>query len=69
MKESWNLLLFSSLLCPDVFKDSWMDFTPAQVDSLVESPVAKLCTTLDNVAPLRNRVISQRRQDSWFNSE
>ena len=39
---------------------SYLNFTPAILDSLVDSTVVSMRTTLDNVAPLKRKVISQK---------
>ena len=60
---------FSSLPCADMTEDGYLNFTPAILDSLVDSTIVSMRTTLDNVAPLKRKVISQKRLAPWFNSQ
>lgn len=58
---------FSSLPCADMTEDSYLNFTPVELDSLVDSTIVTMRTTLDNVAPLKRKVISQKRLAPWYN--
>ena len=60
---------FSSLPCADMTEDGYLNFTAAILDSLVDSTIASVRTTLDNVAPLKRKVISQKRLAPWYNSQ
>ena len=41
-------------------EDSYLNFTPAELDSLVNDVTASMCTTLDNVAPLKKKRFTQK---------
>ena len=45
---------------------SYAGFTPTQVDFLVDSAAAALLGTLDAVAPLKKKVINQKRIAPWY---
>ena len=47
---------FFSLPCSDITEDSYLNFTPVELDSLVDSAIVSMRTTLDNVAPLKRMV-------------
>ena len=47
---------------------SYADFTPSQVDYLVDSTAATLLGALDAVAPLRKKAINQKKTAPWYNS-
>ena len=49
-------------------EDGYLNFTPAILDSLVDSTVVSM-RTLDNVAPLKRKIISQKRLAPWYNSQ
>ena len=63
------LLSFSSLPCADMTEDGCLNFTPVELDSLVDSTIVSMRTTLDNVDPLKRKVISQKRLAPWYNSQ
>ena len=48
-------------------EDRYLNFTPVELDSLVDSTIVSMRTTLDNVAPLKRKVISQKRLAPWYN--
>ena len=50
-------------------EDGYLNFTPVKFDSLVDSTIVTMRTTLDNVAPLERKVISQKRLAPWYNSQ
>ena len=60
---------FSSLPCADMTEDSYINFTPVELDSLIDSTIVSMRTTLDKVAPLKRKVISQKRLAPWYNSQ
>ena len=59
----------SSLPCVDMTEDSYLNFTPALLDYLVDSTIVSMSTTLDNVAPQKRKAISQKRLAPWYNSQ
>ena len=61
--------LFSSLPCANMTEVGYLNFTPVKLDSLVDSTIVSMRTTLDNVAPLKRKVISQKRLATWYNSQ
>jgi len=61
--------VLSPLPCINTVGNSSLNFTSTQVGDLVDSTVASLRATLDTVAPLRKKVVSQRRLAPWYNSE
>jgi len=60
---------FSSLPCADMTEDGYLHFTPAILKTLVDSTIVSMRTTLDNVAPLKRKVISEKRLAHWYNSQ
>ena len=60
---------FSSLTCANMTEDGYLNFTPAILDSLVDNTTVSMCKTLHNVAPLKIKVISQKRLAPWYNSQ
>uniref|UniRef100_A0A3Q3JNC3 Reverse transcriptase domain-containing protein n=1 Tax=Monopterus albus TaxID=43700 RepID=A0A3Q3JNC3_MONAL len=46
-----------------------LNFTPTQIDNLVDSTAAFLCNTLDTIAPLKKKVVKQRRLAPWYSSQ
>jgi len=60
-------LSFSSLPCAKTTKGNYLYFTPAQLYCLVDDTTISMCTTLDNVAPLKNKAISQKTLAPWYN--
>ena len=59
---------FSSLPCADMTEDGYLNFTPVELDSLVDSTIVSM-RTLDYVAPLKRKVISQKRLAPWYNPQ
>ena len=58
-------LSFSSYMT----EDSYLNFTPAKLYSLVDSTTISMRTTFDSVAPLKMKVISRNRLAPWYNSQ
>ncbi len=50
-------------------EDSYANFSPSQIDHLVDSAAGSLRTTLDSVAPLQKKILKQRRLAPWYNTE
>uniref|UniRef100_A0A3P8U513 GRIP1 associated protein 1 n=1 Tax=Amphiprion percula TaxID=161767 RepID=A0A3P8U513_AMPPE len=45
----------------------YYNFTPTEVDYIVNNAAASLRTTLDSVAPVKKKVLSQRGPAPWYN--
>ena len=60
---------FSSLACTNITEDGYLNFTPAIIGSLVDRTTISMRTTLDNVAPLKTKVISQKKLSPSYNSQ
>ena len=50
-------------------QDRYQNFTPIQIDDVVDSAAASLRSTLDTVAPLKKKTVKQRRIAPWFNAQ
>ena len=60
---------FSALPSANKTEDSYLYFNPVKLDSLVHSTTMSMRTTLDNVVPLKRKVISQKSLAPWHNSQ
>uniref|UniRef100_A0AAQ6IH18 Reverse transcriptase domain-containing protein n=1 Tax=Anabas testudineus TaxID=64144 RepID=A0AAQ6IH18_ANATE len=60
---------FISEPCTNTEEGSYFNVTPAQLDYLVNSTGASLGTILDTVAPLKKKLVSQRKLVPWYNSQ
>ncbi|XP_054860077.1 uncharacterized protein LOC129347328 [Amphiprion ocellaris] len=61
--------LFSSAPLTDIMEGKYYNFTPTEVDYIVNNAAASVRTTLDSVAPVKKKVISQRGPAPWYNSQ
>ena len=59
----------NSVLCLNTVEDSCFNFSPSQIDNLVDSTADSLRLTLDSIAPLKKKVAKQKRLAPWYNSE
>ena len=59
---------FNSMPCLNITEDSYATFSPFQIDHLVDSAAGSLRTTLDFIAPLKKKIIKQKRLVPWYNS-
>ncbi len=55
--------------CFNVSDDSHIYFNFSQTDHLVETAAGCLHMTLDSIAPLKKKLIKQRKQAPWCNSK
>ena len=49
--------------------EDFYNYSPSQIDHLVDSVTGSLLSTLDSVAPVKNKVIKQQRLAPWYNTE
>ncbi|XP_054869434.1 uncharacterized protein LOC129349621 [Amphiprion ocellaris] len=61
--------LFSPAPLTDIMEGKYYNFTPTEVDYIVNNAAASLRTTLDSVAPVKKKVLSQRGPAPWYNSQ
>ncbi|XP_075941538.1 uncharacterized protein LOC142943729, partial [Anarhichas minor] len=61
--------VFNSIPCFNITKDSWANFSPTQIDHLVDSATSSLRRTLDSIAPLKKKLVKQRRFAPWYNPQ
>ena len=54
--------------CLNVTEDSCANFSPSKIDHLVDSAAGSLRTTLDSIAPIKKKIIKQKRLAPWYNS-
>ncbi|RCU38665.1 hypothetical protein DVA76_17745, partial [Acinetobacter baumannii] len=59
---------FNSMPCLNITEDSYATFSPSQIDHLVDSAAGSLRTTLDCIAPIKKKIIKQKRLAPWYNS-
>ncbi len=55
--------------CLNVMEDSYAIFSPSQIDDLVDSAAGSLRMTLDSIAPLKKKMIKQKRLAPWYNRQ
>ena len=60
---------FNSMLCLNTTEVSYVNFSPSQIDHLVDSAAGSLQMTLDSIAPLKKKIIKQQRLAPWYNSQ
>ena len=68
-KDSGKILKEYPVIIVKSCLNSSEDFSHAQVDDLVISTMASLCSNLDTAGPLKKKVISQRRLAPGYNSQ
>uniref|UniRef100_A0A3Q3MS83 Reverse transcriptase domain-containing protein n=1 Tax=Mastacembelus armatus TaxID=205130 RepID=A0A3Q3MS83_9TELE len=59
--------LFASMPSINIMEGSCLNPTPYQIDHVVDSAVTSLRETLDSVAPLKKKLVIQRRLAPWYN--
>ena len=55
--------------CLNITDDSYTNFSPSQIDNLVDNTADSLRLTLDSIAPLKKKIIKQKRVAPWYNSQ
>ena len=60
---------FDSIPHLDITEDSWSNFSPSQIDHLVDSATGSLRMTLDSIAPLKKKTVRKRRFAPWYNPQ
>lgn len=61
--------VLSSLPCLNETEDFYINLSPSQIDSLIDESGSLLRTTLDSVAPLKQKTIKHRKLAPWYNSQ
>ncbi|TKS65475.1 hypothetical protein D9C73_028281 [Collichthys lucidus] len=61
--------VLNSMPCLTVTEDLSASFSPSQIDHLVDSITGSLRTTLDSIAPLKKKIIKQRRLAPWYSQQ
>ena len=56
---------FDSLSCLNITED----LSPSQIDTFVDGATICLRTTLDSLAPLKKKMMKQRKLAPWYNSQ
>ncbi|XP_074501484.1 uncharacterized protein LOC141773537, partial [Sebastes fasciatus] len=59
----------NSIPCLNITEDSYVNFSPTQIDHLVDSATDSLRVTLDSVAPLKKKLVKQRKSAPWYNPQ
>ena len=60
---------FDSIPRLNITEDSWSNFSPSQIDHLVDSATGSLRMTLDSIAPLKRKTVRKRRFAPWYNPQ
>ena len=50
-------------------EDSYSDFSPSKIDHQVDSAAGSLRSRLDSIAPLKKKIIKQKRLAPWYNAQ
>ena len=61
--------VLNSLPCLNTTEDSYVNFSPSQIDNLIDSAAGSLRQTLDSIAPLKKKIIKRKRLAPWYNSQ
>ena len=61
--------VLNSIPCLNTTEMTYSDFSPPQIDCVVDSAADSLRTTLNSIAPLKKKVIKQQRTAPWYNSQ
>ena len=60
---------FDSIPRLNITENSWSNFSPSQIDHLVDSATGSLRMTLDSIAPLKRKTVRKRRFAPWYNPQ
>jgi len=60
---------FDSIPRLNITEDSWANFSPSQIDHLVDSATGSLRMTLDSIASLKKKTVRQRRFAPCYNPQ
>ena len=60
---------FDSMSCLNITEDLYVNLSPSQIDAFVDGITTCLRTTLDSVAPLKKKMMKQRKLAPWYNSQ
>ena len=53
--------VLNSLPCLNTTEDSYVNFSPSQIDNLVDSAAGSLPITLDSIVPLKRKITKHKR--------
>ena len=59
--------VLNSLPYPNITE--YANLSPSQTDHFVDSASGSMRTTFDSIAPLKQKIIKQRRLAPWFNPQ
>ncbi|XP_051233806.1 uncharacterized protein LOC127350821 [Dicentrarchus labrax] len=60
--------VFNSMPCLNL-TESYNDFSPSEIDNLVDSAAGSLRSTLDSIAPIKRKLLKHRRLAPWYNHQ
>uniref|UniRef100_A0A8P4G3Q0 Reverse transcriptase domain-containing protein n=1 Tax=Dicentrarchus labrax TaxID=13489 RepID=A0A8P4G3Q0_DICLA len=60
--------VFNSMPCLNL-TESYNDFSPSEIDNLVDSATGSLRSTLDSIAPIKRKLLKHRRLAPWYNHQ
>lgn len=61
--------VFKVMPCLSTTEDSCANLSPTQIDNIIDNASGSLRMVLDGVAPLKKKIIKQRKLAPWFNPE
>uniref|UniRef100_A0A8C9XHM2 Reverse transcriptase domain-containing protein n=1 Tax=Sander lucioperca TaxID=283035 RepID=A0A8C9XHM2_SANLU len=59
----------NSMSCLNITEDCYVNSSPSQLDNFVDAATACLRTTLDLVAPIKKKMMKERKRAPWYNSQ